>query len=254
MTPQESVNDMTSTMSMRACVVAATGDRPEDVAGLAGALPSRFPFSVTVVVCAPRPSGLRPPRFVGPEQALGLGPAMAADRQAARAQRQLADIERALHENDSSSPEAEAERITGSPYRIARRLAHDFDLLVVHGRLGPVGVMRRWWPGLPLRLAFASNAPTLFCPGPPELEQAVVVDCGDRASWAAWHVMQALGGPLRLTVEVASAEELAVEGNLPAPEAPACLVLSLPAVRRTFRKRALSAILRSWKGACLLWP
>jgi len=248
------VDETTGTGQIRACVLAGVRDDPAEVADFAVALRSRFPLHVTVAVSAPRWLLTPFPRYVGPAGALGVGAAMAADRQATRAHQQLADIERLLHQAVPADAETDVESVGGSPYRMARRLGHEFELLVVRRRLGPVGVLSRWRPAFHLRLAYASLAPTLFCPGPPVWEQVTIIDSGDRASWLARRVLLHLADHMGLKPSISRPEELVSRAGTDDDEGSACLVVSLPAVRRILRRKHLSRLLRDWTGACLLWP
>ena len=248
------MNDIAVPEPIRACVTVGLGDAPEHVAGLAVALQRHLPFRVTVVVYTPRLLLAPFPRFVGPAGGLGVGAAIAEDREADRAQEQLHNIEQAMQLAFPENQKTEVTCATGSPYRLAARLCEAFDLLVVPHRLGAVGVLRRWWPGPYLRLAFASHAPALFCAGLPPWDRGIIVDSSDRASWLARRVLLRFSDRLGFSLSVARPEEFASGSGREDEQGSSCLVMSLAAVRRTFRKKVLSGLLRDWTGACLLWP
>ena len=248
------MNDIAVPEPIRACVTVGLGDAPEHVAGLAVALQRHLPFRVTVVVYTPRLLLAPFPLFVGPTGGLGVGAAIAEDREADRAQEQLHNIEQAMQLAFPENQKTEVTCATGSPYRLAARLCEASDLLVMPHRLGAVGVLRRWWPGPYLRLAFASHAPTLFCVGLPPWERVIIVDSSDRASWLARRVLLHFSDRLGFSLGVVHPEAFASGGGREYKQDTCCLVVSLAAVRRTFRGKVLSSSLRDWTGACLLWP
>ncbi len=248
------MNDIAVPEPIRACVIAGLGDAPEHVAGLAVALQRHLSLRVTVVVYTPRLLLAPFPRFVGPAGGLGVGAAIAEDREADRTQEQLHNIEQAMQLAFPENQKTEVTCATGSPYRLAARLYEESDLLVVPHRLGAVGVLRRWFPGLHLRLAFASHAPTLFCAGFPPWERVIVVDSSDRTSWLARRVLLRFSDRLGFSLTAVRPEELASGSGREDEQGCSCLVMSLATVRRTFRKKVLSGFLLDWPGACLLWP
>jgi len=238
---------------LRACVIASMRDAPEHLTEVAGALQRHFPLRVAVLVYTPQLALASFPRLLGPSAGPGVGAAIAAKREADRAQKQVHNIERAMQMALPGNQKPEVTCARGSPYRLGRRLCQDFDSLVVPGRLGAVGLWRRWFPGSHLKLASASHAPTLFCAGLPPWERVIVLDSGDRASWIARRALLHLADQVGFSLNVVRLEKLASGGSW-GPQESRCLVVSLPAVRRVFAPRALSGHLRSWTGACLLWP
>ncbi len=248
------MNDIALPEQLRACVIATMRDAPEHLTELAGALQRHLPLRVAVLVYTPQLPLASFPRLLGPFAGPGVGAAIAAKREADRAQKQLHNIERAMQMALPGNQKPEVTCARGSPYRLGRRLCQDFDLLVVPGRLGAVGLWRRWFPGSHLKLASASHAPTLFCAGLPPWERVIVLDSGDRASWIARRVLRRFSDPLGFSLSVVRPEELASGSGREDEQGSCCLVVSLAAVRRTFRKKVLSGFLGDWTGACLLWP
>jgi len=248
------MNDIAVPEPIRVCVIVGLRDVPEHVAGLAVALQRHLPFRVTVVVYNPRLLLAAFPRFVAPAGGLGVGAAVVEDREADSAQKQLRNIKQAVQLAFPEYQQTKVTCATGSAYRLAMRLCEEFDLLVVPQRLGPVGLLRRRWPGPYLKLASASHAPTLFCSGLPPWERVIVVDSSDKASWLARRVLLRLSERLGFSLSVVRPEEFASGSGREDEQGSRCLVVSLAAVRRTFPKKVLSGFLRDWTGACLLWP
>jgi hypothetical protein len=248
------VNDVELPEHVRTCVIASVRDVPERVTRLAVALQRQCPMLVTVLVHITRPPLASSLRVVGPAGGAGLAAAIAASRQADSAQEQLQAIEQTIQQSLPESHGIKTGSVSGSSRRSAMCLCEEFDLLVMPRRLGPVGLLRRVWPGPHLKLALASHAPTLFCAELPPWDRLIVVDFGDRASWLARHALTHLADRFRFGLSVVRPEEPSSGGSSGDDQGSRCLVLSLPAVRRIFASQSVSGLLRDWNGDCLLWP
>jgi len=263
------MNDIAVPEQFRTCVIASVRDAPEHVAGLAVALQRHLSLRVTVVVYTPRLLLAPFPRFVGPAGGLGVGAAIAEDREAEGAQEQLHNIEQAMQLAFPENQKTDVTCATGSPYRLAARLCEAFDLLVMPHRLGAVGVLRLWFADFDLAAALARPAPTLFCKEPPSWGRIIITQTADEPSWWASRILPFIGMRLNIPVnqwrpvkgrsgDAPLAPSSHLEPIAPAhlPEADqrrSCLVVSSRVIRRIRRFRAVHRLLRRWQGSCLVW-